>query len=113
MINKRIKKVRVKKNNPTTIFFPHLMNAAAFVDTITLNVDGDLSKNYEKELSSSKNIGILNPNALFSRCVFATWPVTGNPVTINYGKAKHFKTLPRLRIKLRSENVPLTGAQVQ
>jgi hypothetical protein len=113
MINKRSEKVRVKKNKPTTNIFSHLLNAAAFVDTITLNVDGELSKTYEKELSSSKNIGILNPNALFSRCVFATWPVTGNPITITYGKAKHFKTLPRLLIKLRSENVPLTGAQVQ
>lgn len=40
------------------------------------------------------------------------WKVTGNPVTTLYGKVNRFSPVPPCRLTVRSESLPVTGAQV-
>ncbi len=91
--------------------FPHLVDKAAFVDTIRLSVDSDRKPRLD-EIVDHENEGILSKNSNYSRMVTGSWKVTGNPVTILYGKANRFSPVPPVCLTVRSESMPVTGAQI-
>jgi hypothetical protein len=81
------------------------------VDTITLSVDSDQRPRLD-EITEQENVGILSGRNNYSRKVTGTWTVTGNPVTILYGKVNRFSRVPPCSVTVRSESMPVTGAQV-
>jgi hypothetical protein len=91
--------------------FGHLVDKAAFVDTITLSVDCGEKPRLEK-IVERKSDGIMSRQSNYARMVRGKWIVTGNPVTILYGKVNRFSGVPPCRLTVRSEATPVTGAQV-
>src|ERR1019366_1795437 len=91
--------------------FPYLLNKAAFVDTIVMSVWTD-EKPVLYQLLDEKREGILKPGSPYARLVKGKAPLTGNPVQILYGKVSRFPRVPPCYVTMWSEEVPLTGAQV-
>ena len=91
--------------------FPHLVDQAAFVDTITISVNSAQRPRLD-EIADQKNVGILSRRNNYSRMVTGNWTVTGNPVTILYGKVNRYPRVPPCSVTIRSESMPVTGAQV-
>jgi hypothetical protein len=91
--------------------FSYLVDQAAFVDTISLSVDSD-QKPRLNEITDQESVGILSRHSNYSRKVTGRWKVTENPVTILYGKVNRFSSVPPCRLTVRSESLPVTGAQV-
>ena len=91
--------------------FPHFVNRIAFLDTVSFSVNGALAGNCEKNLVHKIDTGILRPGVVFSRCLFAETRLTGNQITIHHGRVKKFSNVPPLKVKLRSEKRPVTGAE--
>lgn len=94
--------------------FAHTTNAAAFIDRIVVNVwsAGINATLVRQKLKASKNRPILSKRRVYSWCLSGVVQLTGNPIAIVYGRAKRFPNVPKAQITLRSEAVPLTGAQV-
>ena len=95
----------------TEIVFPYLLNKAAFIDTILMSVWAK-EKPVLYQLLDEKREGILKPGSSYARLVKGRAPLTGNPVEIVSGKISRFSNVPPCQVRMRSEEVPLTGAQV-
>ena len=91
--------------------FPYLLSKAAFIDTILLSVWTEDKPILGKLLDENKK-PILNGTSRYARLVKGRAPLTGNPVEIVYGKLSRFSNVPPCQVRMRSEEVPLTGAQV-
>src|ERR1035441_384564 len=91
--------------------FPYLLSKAAFIDTILLSVWTEDKTILGKLLDENKK-PILNGTSRYARLVKGRAPLTGNPVEIVYGKLSRFSNVPPCQVRMRSEEVPLTGAQV-
>ena len=91
--------------------FQYCMNKAAFIDRMDLSVWTE-GKPVLDQLLEAKSIGVLSSKSLYARSLSGKTPITGNPVEILYGKASRFPNVPPCRVIMRSEEVPLTGAQV-
>jgi hypothetical protein len=93
------------------IVFKHLLNQSAFVDRIGLSVWTE-EKPLVDGLLEVENTGILSRDSLYSRRISGISPLTGNPVRILYGKVSRLPRVPPVSIGFRSEELPLTGSQV-
>lgn len=93
--------------------FKYLLNEAAFVDRIVLSVWTD-GKPVRDQLVDWESIGILSRErkSNYARLLSGKTSLTGNPVDIRYGKVSRFPRVPPCQVTLRSEEVPMTGAQV-
>jgi hypothetical protein len=91
--------------------FPYLLNKAAFIDTIWMSVWTE-GKPTTTQLLDFRNDPILTAKSFYARCLSGKSSLTGNPVQIFYGKVSRFPRVPPCRVRMRSEEVPLTGAQV-
>ncbi len=91
--------------------FRYLLNEAAFVDGIALSVWTDRNPILD-QLVDSKSIGILGPKSRYARLLSGKAPLTGNLVEVLYGRVSRFPRVPPYRVVIRSEEMPLTGAQV-
>jgi hypothetical protein len=91
--------------------FPHLVDRAAFIDTIKLSVYSD-QKPRPDGIADYKNGGILSRRSNYSRKITGTWTLTGNPVVILYGKVNRFSAVPPASMTVRSESMPVTAGQV-
>jgi hypothetical protein len=91
--------------------FPYLLNKAAFIDTILMSVWTE-RKPILGQLLDENNKPILNRKSPYARCVKGKAPLTGNPVQILYGKVSRFPRVPPCRVTMWSEEVPLSGSQV-
>src|SRR5436190_14727931 len=65
--------------------FPHLVDRAAFIDTIRLSVD-TTGKAQAGCLAEAEDQSILRPGSTYSHKIEAKCRLTGNPVRIQYGK---------------------------
>lgn len=91
--------------------FPHLVDQAAFVDTIRLSVHSDQRPRLD-EIPNQQNIGILSRHSNYCRMITGNWTKTGNPVTILYGKVNRFSRVPPASVTVRSESIPVTAAHI-
>lgn len=91
--------------------FPHLVSQAAFVDTIVLSIYGE-GRPRTADLVNPKSRAILVGKSKYARQLEATWNLTGNPIEIKYGKVSRYPAVPPIQMRVRSESIPLTGAQV-
>jgi hypothetical protein len=104
MISKR------KKRERCGILFA---NRAAVVDRAVVSVWGKLDGYYEEGLRESRNVGILKPKSIFSRCIFGKSPLTGNPIRVEYGKTKNFANVPDARVTFTTEKRAVTAAELR
>jgi hypothetical protein len=100
---------RKRKKSETT--FAHTIDRAAFVDTIVLSINAGARLRWQA-LSNVKHHPILHERGNYSRAAEGIWDVTGNPITVVYGKVARMPRLPQFLVKVRSESMPVTGAQV-
>jgi|ERR1035438_3336326 hypothetical protein len=91
--------------------FEYCVNKAAFIDRMDLSVWTERGPALD-QLLEAKSIGILSSKSLYARSVTGKTPVTGNPIQVLYGKVSRFPRVPPCQVIMRSEEVPLTGAQV-
>jgi hypothetical protein len=94
--------------------FRYCLNNAAFIDRVVLSVNSDKKPTLD-QLLDREDKGILSPKSrksFYSRCCKGKAPNTGNPVQVLYGRVSRFPRVPPYRVVMRSEEVPLTGAQV-
>ena len=91
--------------------FSYLVDKAAFVDTIRLSVHSDQRPRLD-EITDQQNRGILSSGSNYARKITGTWTATGNPITILYGKVNRFSAVPPVCLTVRSESMPVTGAQI-
>lgn len=92
--------------------FPHLVDRAAFVDTIRLSVHSHRKPRLD-QIDNQENYGILSGSGSnYARKLSGTWTATGNPIVILYGKVNRFSGVPPVSLIVRSESMPVTAAQV-
>jgi len=91
--------------------FSYLLNEATFIDRIGLSVWTE-EKPILDQLLDSKDTGIFKPGSLYARCLSGRSPLTGNPVRMVYGRVSRLRRVPPVGIFMTSEDIPLTGAQV-
>jgi hypothetical protein len=100
-------------SKPNPCVFGHLVNKTASVDKMVVSVDGKLKEHFrENELSDVNAKAILRPGSLYAACIFAIWPLTGNPVSIHHGRVVKFRNVPSHQFAFQSESIPVTSAQV-
>ncbi len=95
----------------TEIVFPYLVNEAAFVHKIVMSVWTE-EKPVLYQLLDEKREGILKPDSRYARSFKGKAPLTGNPLETVYAKVSRFPRVPPCQVTMRSEEVPLSGAQV-
>jgi len=100
---------RKRKKSETT--FAHTIDRAAFIDTIVLSINASASPRWQA-LFNVKHHPILHERGNYSRAAEGIWDVTGNPITVVFGKVARMPPLPQFLVTVRSESVPVTGAQV-
>jgi hypothetical protein len=91
--------------------FPHLVDKAAFVDTIRLSVYSDQKPRVDG-IADQKNVGILSLRSNYARRITGISTATGNEITILYGKVNRFSAVPPVSMTVRSESIPVTAAQI-
>jgi hypothetical protein len=102
-----------KQRKPSTRIFYWVLDGAAFIHRIVLSVNAERKENFDEELQRVKKYGIFHPDSIYARVVCAfLWP-TGNFVEVLHGRIKRFRNVPTIQIKMRSEGIPLTAAQVK
>lgn len=107
----RQQKIRRTSRRRDERVFPHLVDTAALVDTIWLSVDSDQNPRVD-DIFSWDNSAFLPAHSQFSRMITTSCTVTGNPVTILYGKAKRFAGVPSFALLVQSDLIPMTAAQI-
>ena len=116
---KKIKRIRKRMNEkpkkkPREHVFSHTVDQAAIIDKIVLSANGKLNETFrESALRNVDSKSILHPGGHYAACIFGNQRLTGNPVSIHHGKAINFENIPNALFTAHSENIPLTGAQVQ
>ncbi len=91
--------------------FGYCSNQAAFIDRIVLSVWSNAKPKLNR-LPKAKDSGILSQKSLYARLFNGEDPLTGNPVQIKYIKVSPFPRVPPYSMTIRSEKLPLTGAQI-
>lgn len=94
--------------------FAYTTDRAAFIDRIVINVRSPevTATVVGGKLKEEKSRSILGKGRIYSRCISGKWRLTGNPISIVYGRVKNFANVPKAQVTFYAEAVPLTGAQV-
>ena len=92
------------------ILFP---NQAGIIDRTVASNKGRMNEHFEETLRNFRNEGILTSKSLYSRCIFGRSRLTGNPITVEYGKTKPFKNIPDQRVTLFTKSRPATAAELR
>ncbi len=94
--------------------FPYLVNIAAFVDTLIGNINWAAQPTTGNRISIVRNVatGSRHSGSLYGRRLDAILLSTGNPIHLWYGRQLSFHNILRMRMMLRSEQIPLTGMQL-
>src|ERR1700739_972254 len=87
-----------RKKRPGKVF-PHLVDRAAFIDTIRLSVDTDDGPPRECLVEDGAS-SPLRPGSTYDHKIEGKCGLTGNPVTVQYGKVKHFERVPSCSLKV-------------
>ena len=100
------------KNPIVSGVFPHLVNKAAFVDRLTLGVDGDLQRRIDPEFEITANPAIGGPGRPYVRSKHGIFKATGNPFELRYGANPVYRHLTDAKVIVRSEGTPMSCAEV-
>jgi hypothetical protein len=102
-----------QQRKPSTRIFYWAVDGAAYLHQVVVSISAELKEGFDDELQRVKKQGIFRPGATYARSVRAfLWP-TGNFVEVLHGRIKKFRNVPTIQIKMRSEGIPVTAAQVK
>jgi len=93
--------------------FQYLVNDAAFVDKAIFNVWGTRRKNILPKVKLGKNLAIGGPMRMYARSRHGENRLTENPFELRYGRLHKWRAVAPFRLVVRSERLPLSGAQVR
>jgi hypothetical protein len=93
--------------------FSYLTDQATFIDRVDLSLWGKRRRRVAGRVSIVRRFPIGGPESLYARAVDGVCPVTGNPFQMKYGVRRWPKRVPPVRLILRSQRTPLSGAQVE
>jgi hypothetical protein len=93
--------------------FPHLANQAAFVDKAIISIWGDRRLRISALLGHGPSRAIGGPKRMYARMISGQCFATGNPFELKYGKLQSYENVPPFRLTVRSDRMPLSGAQVE
>jgi hypothetical protein len=100
------------RSEKTAGVFGHLLNSAAFVDKITINLWGTIRKRPSSRIKGSKNLAIGGKGRFYGRCMPRHHKLSGNDLQVKYGRLKRFANLSPYVVTLWSVKSPLTCADV-
>jgi hypothetical protein len=92
--------------------FRYLVNHAAFVDKVVLNVWGVRRKRPSSRIKGSDNLAIGGPGRFYARCLPRHHRLSGNDLQVRYGLLKPFANLSPYTVTAWSVKSPLTCADV-
>jgi hypothetical protein len=92
--------------------FRHLVNEAAFIDKAVFNVWGSRRVRRREGVELGPNLAIGGARRMYARSLHGQSRLTGNPFELRYGRLHQWEHVPPFRLIMRSETVPLSGAQV-
>lgn len=93
--------------------FPHLIDHAAFIDTLMISVWGRRRLRPLRPVRAFDSYPIGGPRRPFARCLPGVCDFTGNPVLFNYGRNPRLGRAPDLSLYARSESAPLTRNEIE
>lgn len=93
--------------------FEHLVDEAAFVDKAVFNIRGIRRTKTLANVRLWKNPAIGGPRRMYARSLHGENRLTGNPFELRYGRLHRWGTVAPFRLVVRSERLPLSGAQVR
>jgi hypothetical protein len=99
-------------SNPESGIFPHLANTSAFIDKAVFSIWGDRRERILPAVEVGENRAIGGKNRMYARLIPGTCQLSGNPFELKYGKFYSWPHIPPFRLSVRSNAVPLSGAQV-
>jgi hypothetical protein len=91
--------------------FLHCTDAAAFGDTIEINLGGDVQTDWTNAVLNVQSLPIGGEHSSYARERQGTLKASGNRVAVKHGRRKQFPNVPRLKLRLHSECNPVTGSQ--
>jgi hypothetical protein len=92
--------------------FQRLANESAFVDKAVLSVWGDRRERVLPTVEFGQSRAIGGSKRMYARLIPGTCSLAGNPFQLKYGRLHHWANVPPFRLSVRSDTVPLSGAQV-
>src|SRR6266849_895928 len=93
--------------------FQHLVNEAAFVDKAVFNIWGIRRTHALQYVKLGANPAIGGPRRMYARSRHGENCLTGNSFELKYGKLHKWEHVAPFRLVVRSEGLPLSGAQVR
>jgi hypothetical protein len=92
--------------------FPDLVNKAAFVDKLTVGVDGELRRRIDPSFTKVVNRAIGGPGRPYARSLQYISKPTGNPFELKYGANRMYPGLFDTKLIIRSEKTAISHAEV-
>jgi hypothetical protein len=92
--------------------FEHLVDKAAFVDTLGLSVRGKRRKRMSNLLRILRTLAIGGKKRIFSTASHGLCTATGNKFQLKYGLLRRFPNAPDFKLILYANETPITLAHV-
>jgi hypothetical protein len=94
-----------------TGIFQRLANQSAFIDKAVFSVWGERRERDPSTLEFGQNRAVGGSKRMYSRLIPGTCRLSGNPFELKYGRLHPYSNVPPFRLSVRSDAVPLSGAQ--
>ena len=93
--------------------FSYLTDQAAFIDRVDLSLWGKRRRKALGDVSVAPSFPIGGEKSVYGRAVDGICRATENPFQLKFGVMRWPGRVPPLRLMLRSQRTPLSGAQVE
>jgi hypothetical protein len=92
--------------------FPRLADKSAFIDKAVLSVWGNRRERVSSVVELAETRAIGGSSRMYARLLPGHCQLTGNPFELKYGRLHSYPNVPPFRLSLRSDNAPLSAAEV-
>ena len=92
--------------------FPHLMNQAAFIDKVVVNIWGARRKRCVPTIVGKGNLAIGGGTRLYARCIPRRHRVSGNKLQLKYGVMRPYRNLSPFVVTIWAHCSPVTCSDV-
>jgi hypothetical protein len=92
--------------------FPHLVNAAAFIDKVEIEIWGKKRSEILHYIEQEKNRAIGGFGRVYARCIPGRNTPTGNQLQLKYGSMLPYKNISPFALVLWAGRLPVTCADV-
>jgi hypothetical protein len=86
-------------SNPVETY-PHLINTAAFIDKVVINVWGTRRKKTTELTVEDRNLAIGGPGGVYARCSRRRSAASGNRLQFAYGVLRRYPNLSPYKVTL-------------